>query len=298
MFNKDNVYLGIAPIGWTNDDMPHLGKENTFEQCISEAALVGFEGTEIGNKYPTDPVVLKEKMALRGLRVASQWISTTLCTESYEENEKAFIKQLDFLEKAGANRINVCEISRNIITEAVPMFGEMKPVATDEEWEKLCDGLNRLGKIATQRGFILCFHHHMATVVQTVDEVKRLLDNTNPEFVYLCYDSGHFTLSGEDPVAACRLFVDRIGHVHLKDIRKQEMDEAIAKDLTFRQTVLVNCFTVPGDGFVDFVGIFDCLSENDYQGWLLVEAEQNPAISNPFEYAVKARKYIKETINI
>jgi len=100
------------------------------------------------------------------------------------------------------------------------------------------------------------------------------------------------------PVAACQLFAARIGHVHLKDIRQQVMDEAISKALTFRQTVLANCFTVPGDGFVDFAGIFNCLSENNYQGWLLVEAEQNPAISNPFEYAVKARTFIKETTNI
>lgn len=165
MFN--NVKLGIAPIGWTNDDMPQLGGELTFEQMVSEAALAGFQGTEVGGKFPTDPAVLNKALDLRGIKIASQWFSSFLCSTPYEENEKAFIEQLDFLEAVGASRINVCELTRCLFAEECSMFGSNKPVATDEEWDKLCDGLNKLGKIAADRGFKLCFHHHMATVVQT-----------------------------------------------------------------------------------------------------------------------------------
>ena len=189
MFN--NVKLGIAPIGWTNDDMPQLGGELTFEQMVSEAALAGFQGTEVGGKFPTDPAVLNKALDLRGIKIASQWFSSFLCSTPYEENEKAFIEQLDFLEAVGASRINVCELTRCLFAEECSMFGDNKPIATDEEWDKLCDGLNKLGKIAADRGFKLCFHHHMATVVQTFEETKRLMDNTDPRYVYLCFDPSY-----------------------------------------------------------------------------------------------------------
>ena len=130
----------------------------------------------------------------------------------YEDNEKAFVKQLDFLEAVGASRVNVCELTGCLFAEETSMFGGNKPVATDAQWEELCEGLNKLGKIATNRGFKLCYHHHMATIVQTFNETKRLLDSTDPRYVYLCYDTGHFAFSKEDPVKAAREFGSRIGH--------------------------------------------------------------------------------------
>ena len=292
MFN--NVKLGIAPIGWTNDDMPQLGGELTFEQMVSEAALAGFQGTEVGGKFPTNPAVLNKALDLRGIKIASQWFSSFLCSTPYEENEKAFIEQLDFLEAVGASRINVCELTRCLFAEECSMFGDNKPIATDEEWDKLCDGLNKLGKIAADRGFKLCFHHHMATVVQTFEETKRLMDNSDPRYVYLCFDTGHFTFAGEDPLAMLKKYVDRVGHVHLKDMRLPVVEEARKNDWSFLQAVRNGAFTVPGDGDVDFDPVFKVLADAGYQGWLLVEAEQDPAKANPLEYAMKARKYIRE----
>ena len=293
-----NIKLGIAPIGWTNDDMPQLGGDLTFEQMISEAALAGFQGTEVGGKCPAGPKVLKKALDLRGITSASQWFSSFLCSASYAENEKAFITQLDFLEAVGANRINVCELTGCLFAEECSMFGDDKPIAADEEWEKLCDGLNRLGKIATERGFKLCFHHHMATVVQTLAETKRLMDHTDPRYVYLCYDTGHFTFSKEDAVEAAKLFAPRIGHVHLKDIRPEKMELAYKEGFRFRKAVLEGCFTVPGDGCIDFPGVFKALDSGGYEGWFIVEAEQDPSFANPFEYALMARQYIRETAGI
>ena len=294
----EHVKLGIAPIGWTNDDMPQLGGDLTFEQMISEAALAGFKGTEVGGKFPTDPAVLKHALDLRGLRIASQWFSTFLCSRPYEENEKAFAAQLDFLEALGADRINACELTGNLFANTCSMFGENKPVATDEEWEKLTTGLNRLGKIAADRGFKMCFHHHMATYVQTFEETKRLMDNTDPAYVWLCYDTGHFTFAGEDAVKAAREFGPRIGHVHLKDIRPAKMKQAHEEGFAFRQSVLEGCFTIPGDGCVDYPGVFEALQNAGYEGWFIVEAEQDPAKANPFEYALMARDYIRRTAGI
>ncbi len=294
----EQVKLGIAPIGWTNDDMPQLGGDLTFEQMISEAALAGFQGTEVGGKFPTDPVALKKALDLRGLVIASQWFSSFLCSTPYAENEQAFCRQLDFLEAVGAKRINVCELTRCLFAEECSMFGGNKPIATDEEWQLLCEGLNRLGKIAAERGFKLCFHHHMATVVQTLAETQRLMDNTDPHYVYLCFDTGHFTFAKEDAVEAAKRFAPRIGHVHLKDIRPEQMERAYTEGFKFRRAVLEGCFTVPGDGCIDYPGVFKALATADYTGWFIVEAEQDPRIANPFAYARKARKYIRETAGI
>lgn len=293
-----HVKLGIAPIGWTNDDMPQLGGSLTFEQMISEAALAGFEGTEVGGKFPTDPAALNKALDLRGLKIASQWFSSFLCSAPYEENKAAFVKQLDFLEAVGAKRINACELTRCLFAEGCSMFGANKPVASDEEWEKLCTGLNKLGKIAADRGFKLCFHHHMATVVQTLEETRRLMEHTDPRYVWLCFDTGHFTFANEDAVQAAREFAPRIGHVHLKDIRADKMKQAYAEGFRFRKAVLKGCFTIPGDGCVDFPGVFEALEKAGYEGWLIVEAEQDPARANPFQYACMAREYIRDTAGI
>ena len=228
MFDSNHVFLGIAPIGWCNDDMPELGGENTFQQTVSEMALAGFTGCEIGNKYPKDPAELKKALDLRGMRIASRWYSSFLLTRPFEEEEKDFIANLDFLAAVGANRINVSEQSYSIQGKMdVPVLtGGHKHVMDDAEWKLLCDGLNKLGKIAADRGFKLCFHHHMGTVVQTSEETDRMMANTDPRYVFLCYDTGHFTFAGEDPLAMLKKYVDRVGHVHLKDMRLPVVEEA------------------------------------------------------------------------
>lgn len=298
MFNREKVKLGIAPIAWTNDDMPELGAENTFEQCISEMALAGFEGTEVGNKYPKDTKVLKKALEMRGLQIASAWFSAFLTTKPYEETEKAFIAHRDFLCEMGAKVIVVSEQGHSIQGKMdTPIFKE-KPIFTEEEWEKLADGLNKLGKLAKEKDMKLVYHHHMGTGVQTTEEVDKLMEMTDPKLVYLLYDVGHLVFSGEDHIEVLKKYVDRIKHVHLKDIRKNVVNSVKEKDMSFLQAVRSGAFTVPGDGDVDFELVFKILAKNNYEGWLLVEAEQDPAKANPFEYAVKARKYIKEKARI
>ncbi|HRX58891.1 MAG TPA: myo-inosose-2 dehydratase [Eubacteriales bacterium] len=292
MLDPKKVFLGIAPIGWTNDDMPELGAENTFQQCVSEMALAGFAGTEIGNKYPADAAVLKHMLDVRGLRIASRWFSSFLITKPLEENIKAFEAELRFLKAVGAGAINVSEQSHSVQgMESTPIFGH-KYIMNEAEWKMLIEGLNVLGKIAAEQGFRLCFHHHMGTVVQTAEETERLMDETDAKYVHLCYDTGHFVFTGADPVAMLKKYVNRIGHVHLKDVRLPVLARTHSENLSFLTAVREGAFTVPGDGNFDFTPVFDLLSEANYTGWLLVEAEQDPAKANPFEYARKARAYI------
>lgn len=298
MFNKEKVKLGIAPIAWTNDDMPELGAENTFEQCISEMALAGFKGTEVGNKYPKDVKVLKKALELRGMEIASAWFSAYLTTKPYEETEKDFITHRDFLHEMGAKVIVVSEQGHSIQGKMeIPIF-KNKPSFTEEEWEKLSTGLDKLGKLAKERDMKLVYHHHMGTGVQTTEEIDRLMEITDSELVYLLYDIGHLVYSGEEPIEVLNKYIDRIKHVHLKDVRKNVINLVKEKDMSFLQSVKSGAFTVPGDGDIDFEHIFKILAENNYEGWLLVEAEQDPEKANPCEYAMKARKYIKEKANI
>lgn len=295
MFDSEKVYLGIAPIGWCNDDMPELGAENTFRQTVSEMALAGFTGCEIGNKYPSDPVELKRELDLRGMRIASRWFSSFILTQPIEQVEADFTRELEFLAAVGANRVNVSEQSYSIQGKKdVPVLADNKHVMNDSEWSRFCEGLNRLGKIANSKGFKLCYHHHMGTVVQTAEETDRMLANTDKDSVYLCYDTGHFTFAGEDPLTVLKKYVSRVGHVHLKDMRADVVSRVKPEGWSFLKAVREGAFTVPGDGCVDFDPIFQLLSDAHYEGWLLVEAEQDPAKANPLEYAIKARKYIRE----
>jgi len=298
MLNPDKVKLAIAPIAWTNDDMPELGAENTFEQCVSEMALAGYVGSEVGNKYPKDPAVLNKALKLRGLTICNAWFSAYLTTRPYEETEKAFIEFRDFLYEVGARVIGVAEQGHSIQGKMeLPVF-KAKPVFTDEEWDRLSNGLNRLGELALEKGMVVAYHHHMGTGVQTLEEIDRLMESTDLKLVNLLFDTGHLVFAGVDPEAVLRKYISRIRHVHLKDIRPDVLERAKREDYSFLKAVREGVFTVPGDGCIDFVPLFDILAENDYTGWMVVEAEQDPAKANPLEYAIKVRKYINETTGL
>jgi len=294
---ENKVKLGIAPIGWTNDDMPELGAKNTFEQCISEMALAGFLGTEIGNKYPRDVNILTQALRLRNLEVASAWFSAFLTTEPYEKTEKAFIEHRDFLHAMGAKVIVVSEQGHSVQGENTDVFAR-KPYFTEDEWHRLATGLNKLGACAQEKEMKLVYHHHMGTGVQTSEEIDQLMTMTDEDLVFLLYDTGHLYLSGEDPLDILKRYLPRIKHVHLKDVRSDVAQKVKQEQLSFLDGVRRGVFTVPGDGAIDFKDIFNILGQSEYQGWMLVEAEQDPSKANPLKYALKARKYIKEVAGI
>lgn len=292
------INLAIAPIAWTNDDMPELGGENTFEQCISEMALAGFTGTEIGNKYPRDPEVLASYLDPRGLSVASAWFSAFLTTKPFAETEVEFIKHRDFLHAMGAKVIVVSEQGHSVQGQMnTPVFDE-KPVFTDAEWDLLTSGLEKLGELAAEKDMKIVYHHHMGTGVQTTDEINRLMDNTDPEKVSLLFDTGHLVFSGENPLDIYETHKDRIFHIHFKDIRPEKMAQVKEEKMSFLTGVKEGVFTVPGDGMIDFTPIWEAIKASGYSGWIVVEAEQDPAKANPFLYAKKAREYIKSVTAI
>lgn len=295
---ENKIQLAIAPIAWTNDDLPDLGKENTFEQCISEMALAGFKGTEIGNKYPKDPDILKHYLNLRNLKVASAWFSAYLTTKPFEETESAFIKHRDFLHAMGAKVIVIAEQGHSIQGMLDKSVFNDKPEFTEEEWDLLTDGLEKLGDLAHEKDMEIVYHHHMGTGVQTTEEIERLMDNTDPLKVSLLFDTGHLVFSGEDPINIYKKYKGRIKHIHFKDIRKRVAEEVKENSDSFLNGVKKGVFTVPGDGMIDFSPIWKEIKDSGYKGWIVVEAEQDPAKANPYEYAVKTRKYIHDTTGL
>lgn len=293
MFTNKDIKLGICPIGWTNDDMWDLGDENTFQQCISEMRLAGFTGCEVGHKYPSDVKELKEALDLRGMTIASKWFSSFLGTKPYEETFEEFKKEIEYLSYAGATAINISEQSYSIQGNQDLSIFENKALFTDDEFMRMCEGLNKLAEYAKSNGIRACFHHHMGTCVQTLEETERMLDNTSDDLL-LCYDTGHWTFSEVDPLAILEKYPNRIGHVHLKNMRKPVRDQAIKESWSFLKSVRNGAFTVPGDpeGCVDFPAVLKKLDDIGYEGWIMVEAEQDPAKANPFKYAKMAYEYI------
>ena len=293
--NKDNVKLAIAPIGWTNDDMPELGSENTFQQIVSEMALAGFTGSEVGSKYPRDPAVLKPMLDIRGIEIVNAWFSTFFANGDKAKTIDEFINHRDFLHAMGAKVIGCSEQSLSIqgTTKAVL---EEKPHFTDEQWRLTVEGYNELAKLAAEKGMTVGLHHHMGTGIQTTAEVDRFMAETNDD-VYLLFDTGHAYYSEgsqEAMLAILTKYLPRINHVHLKDVRDEVVAQVKSQKLSFLDGVKKGTFTVPGDGVIDFKPVFKILDDFGYKGWMVVEAEQDPALANPFEYAVKARKYIRE----
>jgi inosose dehydratase len=295
---EKNVRLAIAPIGWTNDDLPELGGQIPFEQCVSEMALAGFEGSEVGNKYPKDPAVLNQALKLRGLTICNAWFSSFLTTKPYAEVEAEFIQHRDFLHAVGARVIGAAEQGHSIQGRQDLAVFDHKPTFTDDEWQRLADGLNRLGGRAAEKGMRLTYHHHMGTGVQTAAEIDRLMESTDPEKLGLLYDTGHLVFSGEDYVGVLKKWIKRVRHVHLKDMRPARREQAVREKWSFLRAVKEGVFTVPGDGGVDFDPVFKELKRAGYTGWWVVEAEQDPAKANPLEYAINARAYIKEKAGI
>ncbi|VTT29104.1 inosose dehydratase [Klebsiella pneumoniae] len=297
--NKENVKLAIAPIGWTNDDMPELGSENTFQQIVSEMALAGFTGSEVGSKYPRDPAVLKPMLDIRGVQIVNAWFSTFFANGDKAKTIDEFINHRDFLHAMGARVIGCSEQSLSIqgTTKAVL---EEKPLFSDEQWRLTAEGYNELAKLAAEKGMTVGLHHHMGTGIQTTAEIDRFMAATHDD-VYLLFDTGHAYYSEGSQQAMLEIltkYLPRINHVHLKDVRDEVVAQVKSQKLSFLDGVKKGTFTVPGDGVIDFKPVFKILDDFGYKGWMVVEAEQDPALANPFEYAVKARKYIRENTGL
>jgi len=277
------VKLGINPITWTNDDMPELGGDIPLETCLAETRVAGYAGIELGGKFPRQAEVLRPILARHGLDLVSGWYSAQLCRRSVDDEIAAVADHLDLLAAMGCAVMVFAEGHGSTDGDpAAPLSG--RPVLADAAWPEFCAKLNAMARHLRQRGVRLAFHHHMGTVVQTEAEIDRLMTNTDDD-VGLLLDTGHLVFAGGDPVAVARRHGARIVHVHCKDVRAQVLADVLRDDRSFLGAVLDSVFTVPGDGSIDFAAVLCELRQAGYAGWLVVEAEQDPAKAHPLTYA-------------
>ena len=296
--SEEGIKLGIAPINWCNDDMPELGSDISLDQCLSEMQEAGYSATELGHKFPTEADILKPLLGNYKLALASSWYSTYFVEKhNHAEQLEKLECKLKFLFEMGTHVINLAECSGTVHNKKNSPLSS-RPTFDDAGWDRLVDGLNKVGKLCRRYGIRAAFHHHMGTGVQTAEEIDRLLSQTEMETVFLCADTGHMQFSGFDPYPVFEKHMDRIAHIHLKDLRENVFNEMLSTDASFLNSILEGIFTVPGDGMIDFTPIFNLINESGYKGWMIVEAEQDPSNFNPLHYAKKARRYIRETANL
>jgi inosose dehydratase len=278
-----SVTLGINPITWTNDDMPELGGDIPLEVCLAETRLAGFAGIELGGKFPRQADVLRPILDRHDLALVSGWYSAQLARRSAAEEIDAVSAHLDLLAAMGCRVMVFAEGHGS--TDGNPSAPlSRRPVLPDAQWSAFCARLDEVARHLRRRGVRLAFHHHMGTVVQTEAEIDRLMAGTS-EDVGLLLDTGHLVFAGGDPIAVARRHGQRIVHVHCKDVRAPVLGDVLRDDRSFLRAVLDSVFTVPGDGSIDFPGVFRELAHANYAGWLVVEAEQDPAKAHPLTYA-------------
>ena len=276
------VRIGINPLTWTNDDLPELGDSNSLETCLAEAKLAGYEGVELGRKFPRDAAVLGPLLKKFQVDLVSGWYSARLLERSVEDELKAMQAHATLLKALGAKVMVFCEVSRCVHGDRkIPL--SKRPRLAEKEWKPFCERLDAVARHLEKDGLKLAYHHHMGTVIQAEDEVDRMLDSTKA--VGMLLDTGHLTFAGGDPMRALKRHAKRIVHVHCKDIRKEKLAHARKQDMSFLNAVLADVFAVPGDGSIDFEPVLQGLAQAGYQGWLVVEADQDPAKAHPLTHA-------------
>jgi len=278
-----SIRLGINPLTWTIDDLPEVGGETSLDTCLTEARAAGFEGVELGCKFPRTAPELEAALAPHGLALVSGWYSSALLERDAAAEFEAMRAHRELLSALGCDVVVVAETTRCIHGDRRKRLSQ-RPVLAAADWPQFAARLEELGARLQDSGLTLAYHHHMGTVVQTEDEVDRLMDSCD-DTVSLLLDTGHLTFAGGDPVRAASRHAERIAHLHCKDIRRAVLARSLNRDSSFLDAVLDGVFTVPGDGSVDYPAVLAPIARAKYRGWLVVEAEQDPAVAPSAEYA-------------
>jgi inosose dehydratase len=284
-----NVRIGINPLSWMNDDLPALGGETALETALSEGKEIGYEGFELGNKFPKDGPALKAKLDAFGLACVSGWYSGFLAEDSVEAEIERCKAHMSKLQYNGVKVVVYGECAGTIQGQIDTPLAKRPRFASDALWKAYAQRLNAFGAhLKKTYGITLAYHHHMGAYVESPDDVDRLMALTDPASVGLLYDTGHAYFGGAtEPDLLLKKHVARVVHVHCKDVRPKVISQARNDGWSFLSGVLNGTFTVPGDGVIDYDAILSTLHAAGYQGWLVVEAEQDPALAPSYAYAQK-----------
>ncbi|MFO1303259.1 MAG: myo-inosose-2 dehydratase [Burkholderiales bacterium] len=290
-----NVKIGINPISWSNDDLPSLGGETPLEVALTEGKRIGYQGFELGNKFPREPEALRKVLSSHGLELVSGWYSGRLASRSVEDEIAAVGPHLNLLASNGAKVMVYGEVQDSIQGAPQPLYKRPR-FFTSAQWDGYAQRLTEFAKHTLAHGVRVAYHHHMGAYVEAPSDVDELMKRVGPE-VGLLFDSGHMTFAGGDAVEMLKKHVKRVCHVHCKDVRPDVIRLARNRNWSFLESVINGAFTVPGDGAVDFPALIGILRENGYEGWLVVEAEQDPVVAPAYRYADKGFRTLKELVS-
>jgi inosose dehydratase len=278
------ILYGTNPIAWSNDDDWSIGDHLSLEDCLDDCRRIGFDGIEKGHKMPDEGAALKAKLGEYGLRFAAGWHSTNILVNDIETEKRALKAWIDFTRAAGGDHVNACECSNTVHGNDRVAVND-RPVMTDAEWDRFSKGYEALSRLAADEGVKMGYHHHMGTIVESAADIDRFMAMAGPH-TRLLLDTGHCTFGGADPAEVARKYMDRVTHIHAKNVRPEIMREVRERNLSFLEGVRRGAFTVPGDpeGCVAFEPVLRIAAEHGYSGWLVIEAEQDSAVRNPFTY--------------
>ncbi|QBR01724.1 myo-inosose-2 dehydratase [Paraburkholderia pallida] len=300
--HRFDVKIGINPISWFNDDLPTLGGETPLEVALTEGSEIGYQGFELGNKFPREPRVLREVLSRHGLELVSGWYSGRLVERSADEEIAAVVPHLELLAQGGATVMVYGEVSGSIQGDrGAPLYARPR-FTSDEQWRAYAKRLDTLARFTLARGVRLAYHHHMGAYVETPDDVDRLMALTSHD-VGLLFDSGHAAFGASRsrfdaaaPAALLARHIGRVCHVHCKDVRAEIVETARNRDWSFLDAVINGAFTVPGDGAIDFAPLIEQLRAHGYRGWLVVEAEQDPAVAPSYAFAQAGFRHLQALV--
>jgi inosose dehydratase len=286
------VSLGINPLTWTNDDIPELGGETPLQTCLTEAHIAGYEGIELGNKFPRTREALHPLLDKNGLALVSGWYGARLLERDAGEEIEAMEDHLVLLAGMGCQVMVFADVSG--ADTNLPMSS--RPQLRDGQWSQFAERLTAVAEHLAGRGVAMAYHHHMGTVIQSEDEVDRLMELTGPA-VGLLLDTGHLAYAGGESVSVIRRHASRINHIHCKDVRPGGLlERAWDQDWSFLRAVVEGVFTVPGDGSIDYAAVIGALKDGGYEGWLVVEADQDPAKAHPLTYARMGHRALAKVV--
>lgn len=278
------IRWGVSPIAWCNDDMKELGGDTTLDELLTDVKDIGFDGVELGNKFPRDPEALAPIMARYGLDIVGGWYSSNLLVRDADAEIAALADHLELLEYMDSSVFILAETSNAVHCDRYGSRLDTHPVLAPGDWKRFGERLNAVARFINDRGLRFAYHHHLGTVVETKEELERFLDATG-DHVGLVLDTGHALFGGIEPIDVIKARPERVAHVHCKDVRTAKYDEFRANGTSFLNGVVGGMFTAPGDGDYDYAPFMRALADMDYSGWIVIEAEQDPAIANPREYS-------------
>lgn len=273
--------LGMSPIAWWNDDLPQLSDDVSLEECLRQSRSAGFTGMEQGRRFPSTAAEMLPALKKADVTLCGGWFSATLVNESMESNKQRIQPMIDLFKAVNAPLIVYGEVGLSIQgDQSRPLASKAKLSA--DEMKAYGAKVSEFGKWVEAQGMPIVYHHHMGAVVETEAELDAFMAASD---IALLFDAGHMAFAGGDVLRVIDKHHARIRHVHTKDVRMDVIDKLDRTKESFLDAVIKGAFTVPGDGSLDFESIVKKLAGYGYEGWFVVEAEQDPKKAPPLKMA-------------